>query len=253
MGTWALITGASSGIGRELACVFAEHGCDLALLARNQEKLISLAGQLERAHRVRTRVLPFDLSVPGTPAKIFEALRDTPVSMLVNNAGFGAYGPFAETDLAVQTEMMQVNMTALVQLTHLFVQPMLERRAGRILNVASTAAFQPGPSVNVYYATKAFVFSFSYALAEELKDSGVSVTALCPGLTKTEFQKRARMREGNPWFMMSARAVAEAGYSGMLKGKRVVIPGLLNRTAAFLSRRAPLRLVSQVIKRIHRQ
>jgi short-subunit dehydrogenase len=147
--------------------------------------------------------------------------------------------------------MMQVNMVSLVQLTHLFLQPMLARDSGRILNVASTAAFQPGPLVNVYYATKAFVYSFSYALAEELAGTGIRVTALCPGMTRTEFFDRAGMRQRKPWLVMEPGEVAEVGYRGLMKGKRVVIPGLLNQIASFFAKRMPPRLTSAVVKRIH--
>ena len=163
------------------------------LVARNLTRLNQVAGELQARHRIQTRVLVKDLSSATAPPEIFDALRDTPISILVNNAGFGRYGPFARDDLARLTDLMQVNMTALVQLTHLFLQPMLARGRGRILNVASTAAFQPGPMVNLYYASKAFVYSFSYALANELEGTGVTVTALCPGTTRTEFFDRAHM------------------------------------------------------------
>ena len=251
MEQWALITGASTGIGRELAEVFAHHGINLVLVARNQERLLVAAEELRSVHKVQTRVLSADLSVPDAPAKIFQALKDLPISILVNNAGFGTYGAFKQTELATQTEMIEVNISALVQLSYLFIPGMLARHAGHIVNVASTAAFQPGPMVSVYYATKAFVFSFSYALADELKQSGVTVTALCPGMTRTEFQKRAHMNEGAAWFTMSPRAVAEAAYHGMIKGKRVVIPGMLNRVGSFLARRAPLRLSCAVVRKVH--
>jgi short-subunit dehydrogenase len=253
MENWALVTGASTGIGRELAEVLANNGFNLALVARSQERLSVVADELTSVHKIDVKVLPQDLSRPGAAAAIFENLRGTPISLLVNNAGFGSYGPFVEGDLRLQADMMQVNMTALVQLTGLFVQPMLARRAGRILNVASTAAFQPGPLLNIYYATKAFVFYFSYALADELRDTGVSVTALCPGLTRTDFQKRALLHQGGAWPMMSARAVAEIGYRGMMKGRRVVIPGFLNQLGAFLARRAPWRMTSAVVRRIHKK
>lgn len=248
---WALITGASTGIGRELAEVFAGHKFNLALVARNRQRLEIVEREITAIHKVEVRLVSQDLDQAGAAAVIFEKLRDLPVSVLVNNAGFGRYGPFAETELELQTQMMQVNMVALVQLTHLFVQPMRARNSGYLLNVASTAAFQPGPSINIYYATKAFVLFFSYALADELRNSGVRVTALCPGLTKTEFQKRAHLRESGAWPMMSARAVAEAGYRGLMKGQRVVIPGFFNRLASFLARRAPYRLTSAVVRRIH--
>jgi short-subunit dehydrogenase len=248
---WALITGASAGIGRELAQVFATEGFSLVLVARNEARLKALAADLRAARQTESRVLAQDLAQPDAAAKIFEAVRDMPVSVLVNNAGFGSYGPFAQVNLAVTTEMMQVNIVALTQLTNLFLQPMLQRGAGRILNVASTAAFQPGPLVNVYYASKAFVYSFSYALADELAGSGITVTALCPGMTRTEFFQRANIREKGNWPIMDARTVAQAGYRGLIKGKRVVIPGLMNQIASFFARRSPPWLTSAVVRRIH--
>jgi len=251
MENWALITGATTGIGRELAEVFATNRFNLALVARNEERLRVVSDELREVHKVEVKVVPQDLGLPGAAAQVFQKLNQTSISVLVNNAGFGAYGPFAESDLTVQTNMMQVNMIALAELTHLFVKPMIVRRAGRILNVASTAAFQPGPKVNVYYATKAFVFSFSYALADELRGTGVSLTVLCPGMTRTEFQKRAQVREGGPWPMMSAQSVAEIGFRGLMNGKRVVIPGIMNRLGSFFARRAPLRLTSAIVRRIH--
>jgi short-subunit dehydrogenase len=251
MENWAMITGASAGIGRELAIIFAERGFNLVLAARDELRLNQLAAQLRADHKIDAMVVRRDLGELGAASDIFGQLSKTPISVLVNNAGFGSYGLFAKTDLGLQTRMMHVNMTALVQLTHLFIQPMLARRAGRILNVASTAAFQPGPTMNIYYATKAFVHSFSYALADELAGTGVTVTALCPGMTRTEFQERAHLRQGGPWPMMSARTVARAGYRGLVKGKRVVIPGTLNRISSFLARRVPLRLTSAIVRRIH--
>ncbi len=250
MENWALITGASAGIGRELARVFARHGSNIILVARNEARLKELAAELQSAYQVQATVLPRDLARPDAAAGIFAALRETPVSVLVNNAGFGSHGPFASTDLALQTEMMQVNMTALVELTHLFLQPMLTRGSGRILNVASTAAFQPGPTVNIYYASKAFVYSFSYALADELAGTGITVTALCPGMTRTEFFERAHVRPRG-WVMMDAGKVAELGYRGTVSGRRVVIPGLLNQVASFFARRMPPRLTSAIVRRIH--
>ena len=251
MNDWAVITGASAGIGRELATVFARNKFNLVLIARNEKRLELLAQELESAHHIEARALPKDLARARVASETFEELRNTPISVLVNNAGFGSYGPFAQSDLSLQTEMMQVNMVSLVQLTHLFLQPMLARNNGRILNVASTAGFQPGPLVNVYYATKAFVYSFSYALAEELAGTGIRVTALCPGMTRTEFFGRAGMRKGKAWLMMEPREVAEAGYRGLMKGKRVVIPGLLNQISSFFAKRMPPRLTSAVVKRIH--
>jgi hypothetical protein len=252
MSDWALVTGASCGIGAELAKVFAAHRFNLVLVARNEARLNQLAGELRAKHGIQVKVLPKDLSSMTAAREIYDALRETPISILVNNAGFGVFGPFARNGLQAQTEMMQVNMTALVQLTHSLVQPMLARGAGRILNVASTAAFQPGPMINIYYATKAFVYSFSCALAEELKGTGITVTTLCPGTTRTGFFARAQMRIARGWPMMEARTVAEIGYRGLMNGKRVVIPGAANKIASALAKRAPARLTSAIVARIHR-
>jgi short-subunit dehydrogenase len=251
MNNCALITGPTAGIGYELARIFAARKFDLILVARNQKRLDELATELKAKHGVEIKVLPKDLAAPQAAREIFDAVRDLPVSVLVNNAGFGAYGPFAKTDLALQTDMVQVNIVALMQLTHLFLQPMLARNSGRILNVASTAAFQPGPNMNVYYATKAFVYSFSYALADELQGTGITVTALCPGLTRTEFQARAMLNPVGGWPAMDARTVAEIGYRGLMRGKRVVIAGLTNQVASFFAKRAPQRLTSAIVRRVH--
>jgi short-subunit dehydrogenase len=251
MNDWALITGASSGIGCELAKLFAADRFNLAVVARNEDRLDQLARELQSRHGIQTKVLAKDLSSATAPQEIFDALHDSPVSVLVNNAGFGRYGLFAQGDLKIQTGLMQVNMTALVQLTHLFLQPMLARGSGRILNVASTAAFQPGPMVNLYYASKAFVYSFSYALAEELKDTGITVTTLCPGTTRTEFFTRAHMRMAGGWPAMNPGTVAKIGYRGLMQGKRVVIPGLANKILSAFAKRVPARLTSAVIRRIH--
>jgi len=250
MNKWVVITGASAGIGRALAEVFAANQFNLVLVARNEPRLTQLSRDLESLHKIKTEIVPKDLAQPTAPAELFEQLRDIPVSVLINNAGFGSYGPFAQADLRRQKEMMQVNMVSLVELTHLFVQPMLRRGSGRILNVASTAAFQPGPSISIYYATKAFVYSFSYALADELTGSGVTVTALCPGMTRTEFFDTAGMRK-RPGLMMESRIVAEQAYRGLIKGNRVVIPGVTTRTTSLLAKYTPHRLTSAVVRWIH--
>lgn len=197
----ALITGASSGIGYELARLFARKGHGLVLVARNQETLRELAEKLEREHGIRAIVVSKDLSLPSTPEEIFRELAEKSISVdiLVNNAGFGTRGMFSNADTDSQLKMIQVNTTALTHLTRLFLERMSRPRKGRILNVASTAAFQPGPLMAVYYATKAYVLSFSEALASELHGSGVTVTALCPGPTRTEFERRAGM-EGRGFF-----------------------------------------------------
>jgi short-subunit dehydrogenase len=170
----------------------------------------------------------------------------------VNNAGFGVHGLFAKNDLRAQTDLLQVNMTALVQLTHLFLQPMLASNRGRILNVSSTAAFQPGPTINVYFASKAFVYSFSYALAEELTGTNVTVTTLCPGTTRTEFFARGNFGPVRGPFAMDADEVARIGYRGLMNGKRVVIPGLVNKLAAAISKRMPDRVTAYFVRKLHK-
>jgi short-subunit dehydrogenase len=253
MNEWTLITGGSMGIGYELAKVFAEHKFNLVLVARNDARLKQVAEELRAKHGIETKILVKDLSLASAPQEIFDAMRDTPISVLVNNAGFGWRGAFAEGDLQQRAlDMMHVNMDSLVALTRLFVPLMLARKSGRILNVASTAAFQPGPFANVYFATKAFVVSFSVALAEELEGTGVTVTALCPGSTKTEFFERAEMkglrRDG---LMMDAGVVARIGYDGLMRGKRVVIPGMLNKVMTALANFMPTRITTKIVRKIN--
>jgi short-subunit dehydrogenase len=252
MKPWALITGASTGIGRELAAVFAANQFNLILTARNEARLRHVADDLRARHGIETRVVAADLSSISAPKELFEATRDLPVSVLVNNAGFGWRGAFADEPLPGSLDMMRVNMEALVQLTHLFVRPMLERKQGRILNVASTAAFQPGPFTNIYFATKAFVFSFSVALSEELAGTGVTATVLCPGSTRTEFFERANMKNSRRYaIMMDARVVAEIGFRGMMRGKPIVIPGFLNKVTSALARRMPVWVTTKAVRRIN--
>jgi short-subunit dehydrogenase len=249
---WVLITGASSGIGLELAKCFAADHFNLILTARNEARLKQVADELRAQHGIQTKVIAKDLALPGAAQQIFDALRGTPVSILVNNAGFGVHGLFAKTDLRTQTDLLQVNMTALVQLTHLFLQPMLTSNRGRIMNVASTAAFQPGPTINVYFASKAFVYSFSYALAEELTGTNVTVTTLCPGTTRTEFFVRGNFGPVRGPFTMGADEVARIGYRGLMNGKRVVIPGLVNKVAAAISKRMPARVTAYFVRKLHK-
>jgi len=252
MKEWVLITGASEGIGRELAKQFAANQFNVALTARSQSRLEQLAAELHDKHGIQTKLVAGDLSDRETPGRIFRECRDLPISVLVNNAGFGYQGSFAEEELKQAAEMVEVNVSALVRLTHLFLTPMLARHTGRILNVASTAAFQPGPFMSIYYATKAFVFSFSVALAEELRGSGVSVTALCPGFTESEFHRRAQMNLGpRALGMMSAESVARAGYQGCMRGGVIVIPGVMNKLTSFMSRRLPARFTARLVRRIN--
>jgi short-subunit dehydrogenase len=252
MGDWALITGASAGIGVELAKLFAADHFNLALVARNEQRLKKLGEELRTQHAIEFRVIARDLADPTAPAQIYEALRGISVSILVNNAGLGRRGAFANADPGQTIEMMRVNMEAVVQLTHLFVQPMLARREGRILNVASTAAFQPGPLTNIYYASKAFVFSFSVALAEELADTGVSVTTLCPGGTRTEFHQRAGMQRSTKLLrMMTAESVARIGYRALMARKGIVVPGVFNKLTSAVARRLPAPWMARAVKRIN--
>ena len=254
MSECALITGASTGIGYEFAKLFARDGYQLVLVARNTQRLTEVQDELQQQFRVSVKVVSKDLARPQAPDQLFAELQreGIAVNVLVNNAGFGTHGPFAEADLAAQLEMMQVNMAAPTHLARLFLPGMLKRGVGKILNVASTAAFQPGPLMAVYYASKAYVLSFSEALANELRGSGVSVTALCPGPTKTQFQRRAGveetqlMRSG----IMDARVVAVAGYRGLMAGKTVVIPGARHRVLAAAVKFLPRSLVTRVVRNI---
>ncbi|HWC00189.1 MAG TPA: SDR family oxidoreductase [Bryobacteraceae bacterium] len=247
----ALITGATTGIGYELARCFAADGYELVLVARDAARLEEVAREMGTISRSPVRVISADLARPDSAWTIFEQVKT--VDCLVNNAGFGVLGPFTDSNLSQELEMIQVNATSLVHLTKLFLKGMRERGGGRILNVASTAAFQPGPLMAVYYASKAFVLSFSEAIAEELRGSGITVTVLCPGPTATEFVKRARM-EGTRLFrdkllgLMSAREVAEMGYQAMMNGRVVVIPGLLNRLGVQVLRISPRAMVRRVAR-----
>ena len=251
----ALITGASMGLGAEFARLLASEGYDLVLTARNGARLASIQKEIEGLHGARVHVIVADLGDSRAPITIHEQVRAAgiEVDVLVNNAGFGQYGMFSESNLDTELNMIQVNVTALVHLTKLFLRDMVARRRGRIVNVASTAGFQPGPLQPVYYATKAFVLSFSEAIANELKGTGVTVTALCPGPTPTGFQERAnvgRVRGLRMMMRVSPEDVVRAGYRGMLKGAPVVIPGALNNVLVFLLRLAPRRAVTAVVRRL---
>jgi short-subunit dehydrogenase len=250
----ALVTGASGGIGEELARLFAADGHSLVLVARSADKLARLAEELETKHGVSARVVAADLARPESPGEIFEELRGAGVSVdaLVNNAGFGSYGLFAETDLRQELGMLQVNVVALTHLTKLFLPAMLARRRGYVMNVASTAAFQPGPLMAVYYASKAYVLSFSEALSNECGGTGVRVSALCPGPTETGFVAAAGMGDSKLFdrAVMDARTVAEDGYRGLLAGKAVVIPGLRNNLLARSIGFFPRGLVTKVVRGI---
>jgi short-subunit dehydrogenase len=250
----ALITGASAGIGRELARVMARNGHGLILAARRLEELNVLAAELRDEFKVPVICLRADLGTADGARKLFNetTAAGLTVDVLVNNAGLGLLGPFAENDTDKLDKMIAVNVVALTALTRLSLPGMVERKSGRVLNVASTAAFQPGPLMAAYYATKAYVLSLSEALSYELRGTGVTVTCLCPGPTATEFSDVAgatKTRLFKKARLMSAAAVAEAGYAGLMAGKRVVIPGSQNRLMARLSPFAPRSIVMRVIER----
>ncbi len=252
----ALITGASSGIGYELAKVFARDGYDLVIVARREAELQKLARKLSDEFGGKVKILVKDLGELNAAEEIYQTVKQEELhpQVLVNNAGLGLLGPFTQTDLSVETKIIHVNIRALTELTKFFVRDMVQRGDGKILNVASTAGFQPGPFMAVYYASKAYVLHFSEALANELKGTGVTVTALCPGPTITEFQERAGMAETRLFQMphvMSGAEVARIGYEGMKQGKTVVIPGLINKLIAFSVRFSPRRLVAQIVRDIN--
>jgi short-subunit dehydrogenase len=241
-----LITGASNGIGLELARIFARNGHSLILVARNRQRLEEIAAELKS---VSVQIVAKDLSRIGAAEELFQEAPQCDV--LVNNAGYTVFGKFAETSLADELGMMQLNMRTLVILTKLYLPAMIAAHSGRIMNVASTAAFQPGPLMSLYYATKAFVLSFSEAIANELKGTGVTVTALCPGPTATGFQERGKMENSGlvkGKKIMDARTVAEAGYRALMAGKTVEIPGLQNKLLAQSVRVSPRSVVTNIVR-----
>ncbi len=249
----ALITGASSGIGYELSKLFAGDRYNLVLVARSESKLQQIASELTEQFGVRVKVVAKDLSSPTSPKEIWQELQieSITVDVLVNNAGFATYGLFTEAELEPELNMMQLNMVTLTHLTKLFLPEMLARQTGKILNVASTAAFQPGPLMAVYYATKAYVLSFSEALANELQGTGVSVSALCPGPTASGFQAKANMENSKlvkNKQIMDANKVASIGYHGLMNNQTVVIPGYQNKLLALVIRFIPRNLVTKIVR-----
>jgi uncharacterized protein len=247
-----LITGASSGIGLELARCFAADKSRLVLTARSEDKLEALAAELRKTYGADVQVIVNDLAEAAGPQQLVAALklRRIDVDVLVNNAGFGARGRFADLDVRRQADMVQVNVAAPTILTRLLLPGMIERRRGAILNVASTAGFQPGPFLAVYYATKAYVLSWSEALTEELRGKGITVTCLCPGPTATNFADVADMA-ATPIFrlgMMDAASVARAGYRALRRRRAVIITGVINRFGAFCVRLFPRAIIRKVTR-----
>ncbi len=253
--SWALVTGASSGIGYELAKLFAKDGKNIVVVARSRDKLEGLKRDLEREHQTKVVVSVKDLSDPEAPQEIFSELEkeDINVDVLVNNAGFCVYGMFRETNLQQELEMIQVNLISMIHLTKLFLRRMVESKSGYILNVASLCAFAPVPLESIYCSSKAGVLHFSEALANELKGSGVSVTCLCPGLAKTLFHERAKMQDARVTRrkMMDAAIVAKAGLTDLKKGKVISIPGLQYRLWPLFARVAPRNLITRIMRAQH--
>jgi uncharacterized protein len=254
----ALITGASGGIGLELAKIFARESHDLALVARSHDKLKAIAEDLQQTYSIQVKCYTKDLSISSSPEEIFEALQSEGgnIDVLVNNAGFGWRGEFASMELPDALGMIQVNMTSLTHLTRLFLPGMLERKRGKILNVASTAAFQPGPMMAIYYASKAYVLSFSEALSEELQGTGVSVTALCPGPTATGFGRRAGFANEKIFgdlLSMDSHSVALDGYKGLMNRKSLVVSGWKNWIGTNLVRFLPRPLPARLIKKVQQK
>ena len=229
----ALITGASNGIGLELAKIHASKGGDLVLVARNKLKLDKLKTELEKQFKVSVLTISKDLSLPNAAKEVYDETnkQNIQVDYLINNAGFGDFGMFAETDWNKELQMINLNITTLTLFTKLYLQDMVKRKSGKIMNVASTAAFQSGPTMAVYCATKAYVLSFSEAVSNEVKDKGITLTSLCPGATETGFQVAGAMEDSKLFKgkkLPTAKEVAEYSYASMIKGTTVAIHGMMN-------------------------
>ncbi|MBD3270432.1 SDR family NAD(P)-dependent oxidoreductase [Candidatus Peregrinibacteria bacterium] len=259
MKKYTLVTGASRGIGRELALNFASNGNNLILVARSEDDLKDLAELIENNHQVETKIMTADLSKMGAAKNLLEQIekKGLTIENLVNNAGFGLFGKFVNIPVEKQIAMTNLNCTALMELMHGLLPKMLENKSGRILNVASTASFEPGPLMATYYASKAYVLFLSEAIAEEISDSGVSITALCPGPTRSSFQKEAHLEDSamiKNKKLPTAKEVADFGYKACMKGKRVAIHGIKNwflvQSVRFLPRKMVTKLVKKMTKAI---
>jgi short-subunit dehydrogenase len=255
MATTALITGASTGIGYELALILAKNKINLVLVARSKEKLLNLQTKLAAEIGIKVSVLDLDLSTESSAQQVIDFCQQQKIKVdyLINNAGFGDYGFFHESDWKKQAEMLQLNIVTLTQLTHLFLPNMIKNKSGKILNVASIAAFLPGPLMSVYYATKAYVLHFSEALANELKDDGITVTTLCPGPTESGFQALAAMEESKlvkGKKMATSNEVAEYGFQAMMKGEQVAIHGFMNKLMVNSIRITPRSLALKIVRQM---
>jgi uncharacterized protein len=248
----ALITGASGGIGLELAREFAKDGYNLVLVARSKDKLEGIAADFAKQYNISATVIAKDLSKASAPDELYNELKmqDIQIDALVNNAGFATYGKFVEIPLEQELQEMQLNMVTLTHLSKLFGKDMVTRKNGKILNIASTASFQPGPLMAVYYATKSYVLSFSEAIANELEGTGVTVTVLCPGPTESGFQERANMQESKlvQSGLMKTDDVAARGYAALKRGQTVVIPGFMNQMLALSPRFLPRKMITKTVR-----
>jgi hypothetical protein len=236
-----LVTGASSGIGLELARQFAKHGHPLVIVAPVESELQQIAEEFSQAYNVPVRVVAKDLEQPEAPQEIFDELAADAIAIeiLVNNAGHGFRGKFWEVPMEKNVSILRLNSEAVIRMTELFLPPMLSRGRGRVLNTASIAGFEPGPLMSVYHASKAFVLSFSEALATELKDTGVTLTILCPGPVDTDFFPKAEMVDTKIFqkgSVMAPQEVAEAAFDALMKGERLIVPGAINKTMVFARR-----------------
>ena len=250
---WALVTGASSGIGEVFARELAARGMHVVLCARSADRLVELARELQRAHGVQAHVVPADLARPGAAAHAWaDASAGREIHLLVNNAGFGLHGRFDLLPRERQAEMVALNCTALLELAHLALTDMVPRRRGAVINVGSLVAFQPVPFMATYAATKAFVLSLSESLSNEFRESGVRILALCPGPTPTGFQAVAgtRVKEGQPGYL-TAEAVVRAGLAALEAGRSHVVPGLFNRVGATVTRMLPLAAAARLARRVN--
>lgn len=248
-----LITGASSGIGYELAHVFAEKNYNLILVARRIDKLNEMKKYFNENYNIKVDIIEKDLTKAKAAEEVFYKTKDlgSNIDVLVNNAGAGNCGFFHEIELERHRDVIQLNIIALTELTKLVAWDMVKRKSGSILNIASTGAYQPGPLIAVYYATKAYVLSFSESIYNELKPYNIKVTALCPGTTNTEFAKNSG--KGELKNAMSARIVAEIGYRALMKGKSVEVPGTLNKILVFVSKITPRKLLASIVRQIQKK
>jgi uncharacterized protein len=252
-----LITGASGGIGKELAKLFAKDGFNLVLVARSNENLMKVKKEIELNNSITIHTFSKDLSKESEIITLKEEISNHTIQIdyLINNAGFGLFGEFIDTDLKEELNMIDLNIRTVTHLTKIFLPGMVERNNGGVMNIASTAAFQPGPLMTVYYATKAYVLSFTEALQNEMKGTNVKISAICPGATETNFGSRANLNESKLFQsgLSDVKEVAKTSYDGFMNGKTIVIPGLTNKFLASSVRFMPRKMVTSIVRKIQRR